>query len=170
MSKQLYFILSTVNISVLLAGAPSITVEHAWTPQQISWGLMQRTSLPDNHGMLFHYQKSCTPNFWSFNCCIDLSVAFIDERKVIREIKPLYAYSEKMDPARPVNRLEDMSKYPSGDPIIQFFLQNAASCKTPIRYVLEMNHGWFEKNGIEAGDSIGWDVSTHTAFFKKNEN
>lgn len=151
----------------LIADSAIITLEHAWTPEQINWGLMQRTNLPENHGMLFHYNKPCTPTFWSFNCCIDLSVAFIDSNKVVREIKPLYAHPEKMDASRPVTRRQDLLQYSPDEPIMQYFLQNAVGCKTPIQYVLEMNLGWFDKNDIHIGDVIVWDLATHTAVFKR---
>lgn len=143
----------------------SITLEHAWTPEQISWGLMLRKTLPRNHGMMFHYPTPIPATFWSFNCWLDLSVAFIDENRVIREIQPLYAYPEKMDPLRPVYSAKDFSLYPKDDPIIHFFMQKAVRSKTPCHCVLEMNLDWFAENNIKVGDLIHWDVNTHSAYF-----
>ena len=165
MLKYTFFLFLSILFQ-LCGDSTVITLEHAWTTEQINWGLMQRKSLPENHGMLFHYNKPCTPTFWSFNCWIDLSVAFIDSNKIIREIKPLYAHPEKMDPDRPVTRQQDMLQYSQDEPIIQYFIENAACCKTPIQYVLEMNAGWFEKNNVQVGDIMVWDMSTHTAVFK----
>lgn len=171
--KSIISLLLSINClinSVLVGEAPVITLEHSWTPEQIAWGLMQRKSMADNHGMLFHYSKPLAPTFWSFNCYLDLSVAFIDSNKVIQDIQTLRAYPEKMDPSRPVNTLKDMSLYRSDDPIIKFFLDNGASTKKQILYVLEMNFGWFEKNDIHVGDKIVWDLSSHTAVFKKGSH
>lgn len=150
----------------LLGAAPVITLEHAWTAEQICWGLMQRERLPDNHGMLFHYSDARARSFWSFNCLTDFSVAFIDENKIIREIKPLYAYPEKMDPLRPVRKYSDMQQYEANDPVILFFLDHAATCQFPARYVLEMSLGWFEKNSVHIGDAVHWDLSSHTAIIE----
>lgn len=150
--------------------SPTITLEHAWTTEQINWGLMQRQSLPKNHGMLFHYRSDATPSFWAFNCFIDLSVAYIDRNRIIRQIKDLYAHPEIMDPARPVNNLADMAKYGRQDPIIDYFIKNGVSCETPCRYVLEMNLGWFEANGVKIGDAISWDLQSQTAVFQKENS
>lgn len=107
--------------------------------------------------------------FWSFNCYIDLSVAFIDVKRRIREIKPLYAFPEKMDPKRPVLSFHDFSKYSSRDPIIIFFRKKGVSPSTPITYVLEMNLTWFEKNGVKVGDVLHLDSETKSAFFESSK-
>lgn len=159
-----------LSAALTLLAAPlfsvqAITLEHAWTTEQINWGLMQRTALAENHGMLFHYGRPTRPTFWAFNCYLDLSIAFIDNSKVITEIKNLDAYPEKMDPSRPVNDLQDMAKYRPEDPIVQFFLQHAVTSSAPIQYVLEMQAGWFEKNDVHVGDRITWDIAAHSAIF-----
>lgn len=152
-----------------LEAIPVITLEHAWTSDQINWGLMQRKSLPENHGMLFHYERPNKPTFWSFNCYIDLSVAFIDNNKVIKEIQSLYAYPEKMDLNRPVHRLVDLKLYPPNDPIVQFFIEKSIKSQNLIRYVLEMNIGWFERNHVKVGDKITLDLLSKTATFSTTE-
>ncbi len=143
----------------------TFVVEHARTEEQMQWGLMQRRFLPENHGMLFHYSHPQKVNFWSFNCYIDLSVAFIDEKRVIREIKPLKACSKKMDPSRPVFSSRDFSFYPALDPIVVFFEKASISSSVPVKYVLEMNLGWFERNRVRVGDVLCWDDRSNVAFF-----
>jgi len=140
-------------------------VEHARTGKQIAWGLMQRRSLPKNQGMLFHYPYCQKVNFWSFNCHIDLSIAFVDENKIVREIKSLKAFPQKMDSSRPVFSPQDFNLYPMSDPIVIFFQEKSVKSSMPIKYVLEMNLGWFEQNQVHVGDTLHWDESNNSAFF-----
>ncbi len=134
------------------------TLEHAIHPDQIQWGLMGRTSLPENHGMLFHMNTH--PNkisVWMFNCYIDLSIAYLDDQYVIQEIHELKAYPEKMDPKRPLNSPKEIFRvYPTNDPIIQFFKAHAVEVPQNINILLEMNKNWFKNNGIRVGDKVHW--------------
>lgn len=168
--RPIAFVLIGCICASLQAESPPITLEHAWTPDQINWGLMQRKGMPENHGMLFHYKTSEPRTFWSFNCYFDLSVAFINKDKVIVDIQDLYAYPEKMDPSRPVNHIQDIVHYKPNDPAILFFAKNAIQSKQHARYVLEMNLGWFKKNHVNPGDKIDWDVTTHTAIIKRMQS
>lgn len=131
-----------------------ITLEHAVTPEQHAWGLMGRNYLPPSHGMLFHYAKPKLMTVWSFNCHIDLSLAFLDSRGVIQEILELKAYPEAMDPSRPVHSPKDLSKYPLNDPITRFFIRNSVTSNKPAAYLLEMNAGWFSENHVNVGDVL----------------
>lgn len=136
----------------------SISLEHATTPEQIQWGLMQRPRLPNNHGLLIHFKKPRHANLWSFNCLISLSVAFIDEDNTIIQIAELTAYPELLDPKRPVNTPEDIyEKYHFNDPIIQFFQKHAIQSNHPVSYALEMNSNWFKDNNVKPGDKIVWN-------------
>lgn len=164
-----FFLFLTLHSCYLSADSPQFFVEQVKTPKQKKWGLMQRHYLPENQGMLFLYSRPSKPMFWSFNCYIDLSVAFIDVKRRIREIKPLYAFPEKMDPKRPVLSFHDFSKYSSRDPIIIFFRKKGVSPSTPITYVLEMNLTWFEKNGVKVGDVLHLDSETKSAFFESSK-
>lgn len=132
------------------------TFELASTPNLRAWGLMGRKELAMNHGMLFAYPSSNILSLWSFNCYIPLSVAFMDEEKIIRDIQDLEAYPEKMDPERPVHTLEDLSQYPSYDPILRFFQSKSIRSSSPAKYALEMNLHWFAANDVKKGDVVNW--------------
>lgn len=134
----------------------TITIEHAITESQQIWGLMQRKSLPDRHGMLFSYPEPRHISLWSFNCFIDLSIAFIDRFGAIREIAFLKAYPEIMDPQRPVNNLNDLTRYPIGDPIRLFFHEHRATSVIPCNYALEMPSTFFANLQIDSGDILCW--------------
>lgn len=111
-------------------GGEQVEIEVAYTIAEQSQGLMYRKSMPDNHGMLFVYDEPKMMSFWMKNTLIPLSIAFIDRNGVIVNI-------------------EDMKPSPGPyDPVARY------SSKKPCVYALEMNLGWFQKHGIEAGDTI----------------
>ena len=85
-------------------------------------GLMQRTSLPPNGGMLFVFDEDATHCMWMKNTLIPLSVAFLDERGAIINIADMQPHSGQ---------------------------SHCAS--RPARYALEMTQGWFAQRGIRAG-------------------
>lgn len=129
-------------------------LEHARTPDEIAWGLMQRKELPPNHGMLFYFDPPQYTRFWMFNTFIDLSIAFIDKDLIIREIHELKAYPEMMRKLPPITTLEHLRNIPNSNSTVRFFCQHAVRSLFKISYALEMPAGWFTKNGIQVGDSI----------------
>lgn len=141
-----------------------IHLEHAVTEEQVAWGLMQRRGLPENSGMTFTYEKPNYVHFWTFNCLIDLSVAYLDERKIIKEIYSLQAYPEKMDPLRPMRSVADFQNYSPTEPIISFFLTRGARSSFPTKYALEMNLNWFKNNDIKVGDAVWWTNNSPQGF------
>ena len=110
----------------LSAGMHLIDAQVAQTPEQREIGLMYRASMPVTEGMLFVFEAPATQCFWMKNTLLPLTAAFV------------------ADDGRIVN-LADMKP------------QTADShCSTqPVRYVLEMNQGWFAKRGIQAGAQVG---------------
>lgn len=107
------------------AGMFNIQAELATTAEQREIGLMHRTALGAYQGMLFVFDLPAKQCFWMKNTLIPLSVAFI------------------ADDGRIVN-LDEM-KAQTLDP----------HCSTqPVRYVLEMNQGWFTKHGMKAGSKL----------------
>jgi len=106
----------------LSAGMHRIDAQVAATPVQRQIGLMHRREMPLHEGMLFVFEQPATQCFWMRNTLIPLTAAFV------------------ADDGRIVN-LADMQP-----------LSEASHCSTePVRYVLEMNQGWFAKRRIGAG-------------------
>jgi uncharacterized membrane protein (UPF0127 family) len=94
-------------------------------------GLMHRTTMPDDHGMLFVYPEPKVLAFWMKNTAIPLSIAFI---------------VEDADPAHgTIVNIEDMQPY------VEF---PATVSQKPVRFALEMNQGWFKKHGLKNGDKV----------------
>lgn len=109
----------------LTAGMHVIVAEIASTPLQRQIGMMMRTEMGANEGMLFVFENPERQCFWMRNTLLPLSAAFIaDDGRVVNivEMKP---------------RTDD------------------SHCSAaPVRYVLEMNKGWFERKGIRPGDRL----------------
>jgi uncharacterized membrane protein (UPF0127 family) len=58
-------------------GDRPIELEVAKTVEQQAMGLMYRTSLPDDRGMLFEFKPARWVNFWMKNCKISLDMIFV---------------------------------------------------------------------------------------------
>ena len=102
-----------------------IRVEVANTEQDRLRGLMFRDRLAENSGMIFLYPRPEASAMWMKNTRIALSVAFIDASGRILNIA-------EMEP----------------------FSQQAHASSGATAYALEMNSGWFRKQGIKAGDLV----------------
>jgi uncharacterized membrane protein (UPF0127 family) len=104
------------------AGMHQIDAQVAATPEQRQIGLMNRPAMPQHEGMLFVFERAAPQCFWMKNTLIPLTAAFIDEDGTV------------------VN-LVDMKP-----------LSTQSHCSArPVRFVLEMNQGWFAHKKIEAG-------------------
>lgn len=107
-------------------GGKAVTAEVADEPQERVTGLMFRKNLASDSGMLFVMPEPEHAAFWMKNTTLPLSVAYINESGLILEIHDLRPLDEKPVP----------------------------SAFSNIAYALEMEQGWFARNGILAGDRI----------------
>jgi len=109
----------------LAAGMHQIDAQVAATPEQRQMGLMFRKEMPQHEGMLFVFDQPSVQCFWMMNTFLPLTAAFIADDGTI------------------VN-MADMKP-----------LDTSSHCSAkPVRYVLEMNQGWFAKKGIKAGTKL----------------
>ena len=109
----------------LTSGMHRIDAQVAATPEQRQTGLMHRKNMPQHEGMIFVFDQPAKQCFWMKNTLIPLSAAFLSDDGTIVNI-------------------EDMK------PLV---LDGHCSAQ-PVRYVLEMNKGWFAKKGIKAGSKL----------------
>ncbi len=65
-----------IQAQAMISGK-KINLEVAETPQEQAIGLMYRTFLPDDRGMLFSFDPPRKANFWMKNCQISLDMIFI---------------------------------------------------------------------------------------------
>jgi hypothetical protein len=106
----------------ITAGMYLIDTQVAATPEQRSTGLMFRPQMPQSEGMLFVFDHPREQCFWMKNTLLPLTAAFVADDGTI------------------VN-LADMKPQTT----------ESHCSEKPVRYVLEMNQGWFAKKGIKAG-------------------
>lgn len=103
----------------------AITAELAIDNPSRMEGLMHRSTMAENHGMLFIYPDYRPRSFWMKDTRIPLSIAFADESGTIVKIADM----------EPFDTEQTKSLYPA-------------------KYALEMNKGWFDARGIEKGATI----------------
>jgi uncharacterized membrane protein (UPF0127 family) len=115
--------------STLSAGMHQIEVQLAVTPAQRQTGLMFRKEMPQGEGMLFIFEEPTRQCFWMKNTLLPLTAAFVADDGTI------------------VN-LADMKPQTT----------DSHCSDKPVRYVLEMNVGWFAKKGIKAGSRLRGQV------------
>lgn len=106
----------------LTVGMYLVDAQVAATPQQRAAGLMFRRQMPPSEGMLFVFEQAGEQCFWMKNTLLPLTAAFVaDDGTIIN--------------------LADMKPQST----------DSHCSEKPVRFVLEMNRGWFAQKGIKAG-------------------
>ncbi len=109
---------------LLVAGHP-IVAELADEPSERQTGLMARTTLEPDAGMLFVYPDARERGFWMKNTLLPLSIAYLDDEGAIVHIADMRPLCEELVPSH-----------------------------LPARYALEANRGWFGAQGVRIGDRV----------------
>jgi uncharacterized protein len=109
----------------LTIGMHVVQAELAITPEQQATGMMFRTSMGNNEGMLFVNDDLGIRCFWMRNTLLPLTIAFIADDGTIVNTADMQPKSE----------------------------QSHCSAQ-PVRFALEMNLGWFAKRGIKPGMKV----------------
>jgi len=106
----------------------TIDLEIADTDSLRERGLMQRSSIGDNQGMLFIFDQANIQNFWMANTPLSLDFFFFnDDGSIVNIVKYV----------RPMST------------------ENTSSTG-PAKYVLEVGAGFIDRNGITEADLITW--------------
>ena len=116
---------SSTYLSPLRLNETDAVVEIADCDRTRAKGLMGRTNLKNNAGMLFVFPDAALRSFWMKETYIPLSIAYMDAQGVILNI-------ENMTPLS----------------------LDSVKSSAPAKYALEMNDGWFKEHGIQPGDII----------------
>ena len=106
-------------------GDARINVEVVKTEAERNVGLMFRSELGRDWGMLFVYDREEPLTFWMKNTRIPLSIAFIDRTLAVRDIQDMQPMSEVRH-----------------------------TSKAPVVYALEANRGWFARHGVTVGTRV----------------
>src|SRR3989338_6034474 len=132
--KKLFFILFLIILlgcstqPFVKIGDQRIIVEVADDNAERAIGLMSRTSLEDNYGMIFVFPEENEVTFWMKNTLIPLDMIFISEDFKILDIK-------------------------TAEPCKENTCQLYGPVKN-VKYVLEVNAGFAIRNNIKVGDLV----------------
>lgn len=107
----------------------SFSVELSTDDKARERGLMMRTSLAPDHGMLFVFPHAGPQGFWMKNTLIPLDIAYFDEQR------RLVSVQQKVPPCK----ADPCPLYPSAG---------------PARYVLELAAGTAASMGLQIGDEL----------------
>jgi hypothetical protein len=110
----------------LSAGMHLIDAQVAASDATRATGLMHRRDMPQTEGMLFVFEQPTVQCFWMKNTLLPLTAAFVEDDGTIVNLADMKAQTT----------------------------ESHCSAK-PVRYVLEMNQGWFGKKGLKAGFKLG---------------
>lgn len=107
----------------LWLGAEEMVAELALTAEQVQTGMMFRTNLAENAGMLFVFSAPHRASFWMKNCPLPLSAAYIDPEGVILEIHDLQPHNTN----------------------------SVTASSERVQFVLETSQGWFGRHRVTTG-------------------
>lgn len=117
----------------LTAGIHRIDAQVAASDRERAIGLMFRQEMPQQEGMIFVFEVPAVQCFWMRNTLLPLTAAFVADDGTIVNLADMKPMTE----------------------------DSHCSAK-PVRYVLEMNQGWFAKRGLKAGVKLGGSLFTPT--------
>ena len=118
--------------TVLQAGMFRIEAQVAATPEHRATGLMWRRGMPQHEGMLFVFEQPAVQCFWMKNTPSALTAAFVADDGTIVNLADMQPLSEE-----------------------------SHCSQRPVRFVLEMNQGWFSKRSIGPGFRLKGEVFKH---------
>ena len=116
----------------LWLGAEEMVAELALTAEQVQTGMMFRTNLAENAGMLFVLPVPQRASFWMQNCPLPLSAAYIDPEGVILEIHDLQPHNTN----------------------------SVVASSERVQFVLETSQGWFGRHNVTTGMVIRTERGT----------
>ena len=117
-----HYELPSVNMKI---GRRNFQLEVARTLPQQQKGLMQRDSMPSDHGMIFVFHDEQPQGFWMKNTRIPLDILYLDSRGRIVSIHQLRPY--------------DLKTVPSA---------------APAQFAIELNKGAAAAAGVKVGDVL----------------
>lgn len=109
----------------------AIDIEIANTDELRTRGLMYRSSLPENGGMLFVFDEEDMQSFWMKNTYVSLDMLFVNRENKIVTIRP------------------------NTEPLKEWSYASTA----PAMYVIEVNAGYCSRNNVEEGDKIDFRIA-----------
>jgi uncharacterized membrane protein (UPF0127 family) len=127
---------------VRIAGKNLVRLEVASTEAEIERGLMYRTFLPEDCGMVFLFTPPHPVKFWMYHTLISLDLLFVYNGKIVK-------ICHEVPPCRSEHP-GDCPTYPEGPALLA-------------SQVIEVNAGYAKRHGIKEGDSVSFELPGPTA-------
>lgn len=108
-------------------------------------GLMDRTEIANDGGMLFVFPDSAPRSFWMKNCVVDMDIIFLDPFGRITA-------TDRMVVQLPQAPAESMVEYE------QRMHEAASVSQLPAQYVIELQSGWLDRLDLRVDDRIELDL------------
>lgn len=108
----------------------TVRVQVVITPREMARGLMDRTQLEPDEGMLFAYSRPRQASFWMKNTPLPLDIGFFSPDGRLLEVYRMFPYDET----------------------------KVVSKSDQVQFALEMNQGWFSRNGLRPGAVLDLDL------------
>lgn len=126
-------------------GGETFKLEIAADAEARALGLMGRTEIADDGGMIFIYPRAGFRSFWMFDCVIDIDLIYLDARGRIVSTHTMRAEPPRAaDESLPAYE-HRLKRYPS---------------RRLAQYAIELKVGTIERLEVEVGDRIELDLRT----------
>lgn len=106
-------------------GSDTVTLEIANAPASRTKGLMERDSMPEDHGMIFIFPEDTPQSFWMKNTRFPLDIVFINSQSKIVSIHTMRPY-----------------------------VTTSTYSAAPAKYAIELHAGKAKELGLQAGQSV----------------
>lgn len=107
-------------------GDRTVQLQIAAQLPEVQKGLMFRKTMGEDDGMLFVFTAPQQQGFWMRNTTLPLDIGYFDPAGELKEIYPMHPLDERPVTSRSRN----------------------------IQFCLEMNQGWYARNGVKPGAKL----------------
>lgn len=118
----------------------AVELEVADTPEERRRGLMNRTALPEDRGMVFVYEDSEVRSFWMKNTLVPLDMIFVAPNGTVLNVEHAAPQPNASD--------ADLRSYRSAG---------------PAQYVVEVRRGFANRTGVGPGTAVEFEGLNETS-------
>lgn len=137
-----------VPYAVVGAKKNVVKLEVAQTQQEIEHGLMDRTSMPEDAGMVFLFDPPRPVNFWMYHTLIPLDMLFIKNGKIVKLF-------ENVPPCKS-EEPRGCPTYPEGPGV-------------DVTEVLEVNGGYAKRHNVKEGEKVFFTLNPDRTIGKQDK-
>lgn len=139
-------------------GRQWFTLEVAASTEDRAQGLMNRTEIPDDGGMIFIFKDSRERSFWMKNCLVDMDIIYLD-----RSHRIVSAYNMKKQP---------LKKHSESESDYEDRIRNSASypSRGASQFVIELKDGKIQQLGLQRGEKIILDANELKELVRKADD